>query len=78
LLEALDFVAGYLGQKCTPAALADEFIYAGIHVNRKDDARSSAQILRHTHSLTYPAGRMDLNSTGFHAKLSHSWAVADA
>jgi hypothetical protein len=45
LLAALDFVAGYLCQERTPAALADEFIDAGNHFERKDDVRSSAQIL---------------------------------
>lgn len=52
LLAALDFVAGYFGQERTPATLANKFVDGSNHIHRKDDVRSSAQTLLHTHSVT--------------------------
>ena len=48
LPATLDFVAGDLGQECTSATFADEFVDVGDQINREYDMRSSA----HTHSVT--------------------------
>jgi hypothetical protein len=48
----LDFALGELGQERTSSPFADQLVDAGSHVNRKDDVRSSGQILGHTPSVT--------------------------
>lgn len=52
LLPTLDFFARYLRQEGTAATPTGEFVDVGNHVNRQDDVRSSAQIPRHTPSVT--------------------------
>jgi len=52
LLTTLNFVAGDLNEERTAAPFPDEFVDVGNDVNRQDDMRSAAQILRHTHSVT--------------------------
>ena len=52
LLTTLNFVAGDLNEERTAAPFPNELVDVGNEVNWQDYMRSSAQILRHTHSVT--------------------------
>ena len=52
LAAKLNFALSQLGEKRTPASLADEFVDIGNHVNRQNDVGSPAQTFPHTYSVT--------------------------
>ncbi len=64
LAAALNFLASYLGQKCTAATPADEFIDVFNQVYGEDDMRPLGQCLRHTLSVTYVAQQCGLRAGG--------------